>query len=60
MLIPEEPDKAEDHFIKITNLARLNTIAEAYHLPQEKSGPVEEYKKSGASLPIKIIGGVDI
>ena len=49
-------DKAEDHFIKITNSAHLNSIAAAYHLPQEKSGPVEEYKKNGASLPIKIIG----
>ena len=47
-------DKALDHFVKITNSAKLNTIAEAYHLPKQKNGTVEEYKNSGAALPIKI------
>jgi hypothetical protein len=48
-------DKAPDHFLKIVDSARLTPIAEAYHLPDEKTGPVEQFGKKGALLPIKII-----
>ncbi|MBW2044308.1 MAG: hypothetical protein JRI96_05405 [Deltaproteobacteria bacterium] len=51
---------APDHFIKLTKKANLFTIAEAYKLPNKKSGPVEQYSENGSSLPIEILLANDI
>ena len=46
---------ALDHFIEITNIAAMKTLAEAYRLPKEKSGLVQNYSENGASLHITLI-----
>lgn len=48
-------EKAGDHFIEITNLGGMKSLAEAFHLPKLKHGPIQNYNEDGASLPIKII-----
>ena len=44
---------APDHFIKITELSSTRTLSEAYKLPKNKIGTIEEYKNSGASIYIE-------
>lgn len=46
---------APDHFINIANNSNINSIAEAFNLPEEKSGPVEQYSTKGAKLPINVV-----
>ena len=45
---------APDHFIRIIDLSQVKPIAEAFHLPDEKAGPVENYGSKGASLHIQL------
>jgi hypothetical protein len=47
-------DDAEDHFIRLTENSSIKTIAEAYNLPEKKSGPTAEYSVKGAKLPIVV------
>ena len=46
---------APDHFIKISANSTVSSIADAYNLPQEKSGPVEQYSARGAKLHVDIV-----
>jgi hypothetical protein len=45
---------APDHFIKISDNSTIALIANAYNLPKEKRGPIEQYTSRGASLHIDI------
>jgi len=45
---------APDHFFKIAGTANMLTIADAYHLPEEKSGPITQYSEKGARLHIDL------
>jgi hypothetical protein len=44
---------APDHFLEITELSLTRTLSEAYKLPKNKSGTIEEYKNSGASIYVE-------
>ncbi|TRZ94942.1 hypothetical protein D4R78_05240 [bacterium] len=46
---------APDHFIKITANSTVRSIADAYNLPEEKSGPVDKYSVKGAKLHVDIV-----
>jgi len=46
---------APDHFIGITTNSTITSVADAYNLPEEKSGPIEKYSAKGAKLHIDII-----
>ena len=46
-----------DHYIKISAESNMRTIAEAYKLPEEKSGPIEQYVESGARLHVDLQDG---
>ena len=46
---------APDHFIKIVANSNIKSIAEAYNLPEDKSGPIEKYSAKGAKLHINIV-----
>jgi len=46
---------APDHYISIAKNARVISLADAYKLPKEKSGPVENYSAEGASLHIELL-----
>ena len=46
---------APDHFIKIVANSNIKSIAEAYNLPADKSGPAENYSAKGAKLHIDIV-----
>jgi len=48
-------NRAPDHFVQISNLAKIKTIADAYRLPKEKKGPIKNYFENGASLHIKLV-----
>lgn len=45
---------AEDHYKEISKFGGLEYIAEAFHLPEEKSGPISQYVENGALVPIRI------
>lgn len=45
---------AEDHYKEVSKFSGLGHIAEAYHLPKEKSGPINQYVENGALVPIRI------
>jgi hypothetical protein len=45
---------APDHFIEIAANSNIASIAEAYNLPEEKSGPVVKYSAKGGKLHIDI------
>src|SRR3989338_8388631 len=45
---------APDHYLQIAGTANMLTIANAYHLPQEKSGPIARYSEKGARLDIEL------
>ncbi len=53
-------NRAQDHFVKIVDLANIQSIAEAFHLPNDKKGPIRNYSENGASLPIKIIEKINV
>jgi hypothetical protein len=44
---------APDHFLEISELSHTRTLSEAYKLPRNKSGTIEEYKNSGASIYVE-------
>lgn len=46
---------APDHYIKIAETSRIKNVADAYRLPEEKSGPVEKYSAKGAKLHIDLL-----
>lgn len=46
---------ARDHFVEITDNSNIKSIADAYMLPEEKSGPVEKYSAKGAKLHIDVV-----
>jgi len=46
---------APDHFITITANSTITSIAGAYNLPEEKSGPVEKYSAKGAKLHVDVV-----
>ncbi|MFH1692091.1 MAG: hypothetical protein ABIC68_05960 [Candidatus Omnitrophota bacterium] len=43
-----------DHYIAISTYGGLQHIAQAYHLPKEKFGPIRNYIENGALMPIRI------
>jgi hypothetical protein len=45
-------NEAPDHLIEIAKLGSVHSLAEAYNLPQNKRGTIEEYKANGASIYI--------
>lgn len=45
---------APDYFINIISQSNIVSIAEAYNLPEEKSGPVEKYSAKGARLHVDV------
>ena len=47
-------NSAPDHFISIVGSTNLFTIAEAYQLPEEKSGHISQYTEKGAKLHINL------
>lgn len=46
-------NNAPDHYIALANLAGLTDIADAYHLPTQKSGLISDFKANGAELHIE-------
>lgn len=42
-----------DHFLELSELSYTRNLSEAYRLPQNKTGTIEEYKNSGASIYIE-------
>ena len=45
---------APDHFLEIAGRAEIGSIAQAYRLPDEKSGPIEKYSAKGAKLHVDL------
>ena len=45
---------SEDHYKEIAKFGGVEHIAEAFHLPKEKSGPISQYVENGALVPIRI------
>lgn len=43
-----------DHYLKIAGSTNMFTIADAYRLPIEKTGPVNKYSAQGAKLHVKL------
>jgi len=43
-----------DHFISISENTHITSVADAYKLPLEPSGTIEQYKENGASLHIEV------
>jgi hypothetical protein len=46
---------APDHFVNITANSNIRSIAEAYNLPEQKSGPIKKYSAKGAKLHVDAI-----
>lgn len=45
---------APDHYITIAGTANMLPIADAYQLPEQKSGPIAQYSARGAKLHIDL------
>lgn len=45
---------APDHFLKLTELSYTRTLSEAYKLPKNTTGTIEEYKNNGASIYVEL------
>ena len=46
---------APDHYISIADNSRTTSVADAYMLPHNNMGPVQDYGSRGASLQIRIV-----
>jgi len=49
---------APDHYLKIAENSGMRNIADAYKLPEAKSGPIEKYSAKGATLQINLLSNV--
>jgi hypothetical protein len=45
---------APDHYITIAGTANMLTLADAYQLPDQKSGPIAQYSAKGARLYVDL------
>lgn len=45
---------APDHYITIAGAANMLTLADAYQLPEQKTGPIAQYSEKGARLHIDL------
>lgn len=50
---------APDHYITIAGTANMLTLADAYQLPDQKSGPIAQYSAKGARLYVDLEPKVD-
>lgn len=46
---------APDHYVEIAQHANISSIADAYKLPNNKSGSVDKYAEKGAKLQVKLM-----
>ena len=46
---------APDHYFTIAGSANMLTIADAYNLPEQKTGPIEQYSERGAKLYVDLL-----
>ena len=44
-----------DHYLEIVGCTNMFTIADAYNLPTEKSGPIDKYSARGARLHVELL-----
>ena len=46
---------APDHYLAIAGSANMLTIADAYSLPEQKTGPIARYSEKGARLYVDLL-----
>ena len=46
---------APDHYLAIASSANMITLADAYSLPEEKTGPIAQYSEKGARLYVDLL-----